>query len=119
MDTLSKIEAFKNRTKVFALAIIRFYQKLPKTNEANIIGKQLLRSSTSVAANYRAACRARSDAEFFSKISIVVEEADESLFWLELLQESGISNSESVHQLLKEAEELVKITNTIRHNRKK
>ncbi|SHN04409.1 four helix bundle protein [Cyclobacterium lianum] len=119
MDRINKIEAFKNRTKLFALAVIQLFQNLPKTEEARIIGKQLLRSATSVAANYRAACRARSDAEFFSKISIVVEEADESIFWLELLQESGIYNSESVDLLLKEAEELVKITNTIRHNRKK
>ncbi len=118
MNTLNKIEAFKNRTKLFALAIIQLLQELPKTDVARIIGKQLLRSGTSVAANYRAGCRARSDAEFFSKISIVVEEADESLFWLELLQESGILNTESVNLLLKEAEELVKITNTIRHNRK-
>lgn len=119
MNTINKIEVFKNRTKQFALAVIQFYQKMPKTEEAKVIGKQLLRSSTSVAANYRAACRARSDAEFFSKISIVVEEADESLFWLEILQESKIANLVNVQLLLKEAEELVKITNTIRNNKKK
>ena len=85
MNKIEQIEVLKQRTKDFALRIIRLFQALPKTDEARIIGKQLLRSTTSVASNYRAACRARSDAEFFSKISIVVEEADETLFWLELL----------------------------------
>lgn len=69
----------KERTKSFALRIIRLFQALPKSAESSIIGKQLLRSGTSVAANYRAACRARSNAEFFSKISIVIEETDETL----------------------------------------
>jgi len=70
-------EAFKQRLKLFALRAIKLYQALPKTGEAQIIGKQLLRSATSVAANYRASCRARSGKEFQSKLSIVVEEADE------------------------------------------
>lgn len=89
MNKLEKIEVFKKRTKEFALRIIKLYQHLPKNDEARIIGKQLLRSATPVAAYYRAACRARSDAEFFSKISIVVEEADESLFWLEIIFRIG------------------------------
>lgn len=103
---------------MLALNGIRLFQSLPHTDEARIIGKQLLRSITSVAANYRAACRARSDAEFFSKISIVVEEADETLFWLELLQEAEIINSEKLMMLLQEATEVLKIANSIRHNRK-
>ena len=119
MSSIERIEAFKKRTKLFALDIIRLFQSLPKTDEARILGKQLLRSATSIASNYRASCRARSEAEFFSKISIVVEEADEALFWLVLLLESGIADSENLSVLLKEAEEIVKITNTIRHNRKK
>ena len=92
---------------------------MPKTDEARIIGKQLLRSSTSVAANYRASCRSRSDAEFFSKISIVIEEADETLLWLEFLHEAEIISLERLQSLLNEYEEVVKIVNTIRHKRKK
>lgn len=118
MESIARIEALKNRTKTFALNTILLFQSLPKTEEARIIGRQLLRSSTSVAANYRATCRARSEAEFFSKISIVVEESDESLFWLEILQDSKIVSLDSIQKLKNEAEELVKIMNTIRHKRK-
>jgi len=99
---IDKIDAFKKRTKDLALRIIKLFQVLPKTDEARIIEKQLLRSATSVAANYRASCRARSDAEFFSKISIVVEEADETLFWLEMLFEAEIIPQEKLAALLKE-----------------
>ncbi|MBN1184187.1 MAG: four helix bundle protein [Bacteroidales bacterium] len=104
----------QDRTKRFVLEIIRFFQTLPKTDEARIIGKQLLRSSSSSGANYRAACRARSDAEFYSKICIVVEEIDESSFWLEVLTESKICVCELSKQLLKESEELVKIFSSSR-----
>jgi len=82
---------------------------LPQKDEARIIGKQLLRASTSVAANYRAACRARSRAEFYSKISIVVEEADEALFWLELLTEAQVFPEIKLQGLTNEAEQIVKI----------
>lgn len=119
MEAIEKIEAFKQRTKQLSLRIIKLFQALPKSDEARIIGKQLLRSATSVAANYRAACRGRSDAEFFSKISIVVEEADETLFWLEILEEAEIVSHEKLQSLLAEYEEVVKIVNTVRHNRKK
>ncbi len=119
MDKIEKIEAFKLRTKRLSLRAIKLFQALPKTDEARILGKQLLRSSTSVAANYRAACRARSEAEFFSKISIVVEEADETLFWLELLHEAEIMSFEKLQSLLTECEEVVKIVNTVRHNSRK
>ncbi|TXH59456.1 MAG: four helix bundle protein [Bacteroidia bacterium] len=108
MNKIEQIEVLKQRTKDFSLRIIRLFQALPKTDEARIIGKQLLRSSTSVAANYRAACRARSDAEFFSKISIVVEEADETLFWIELLMEAAIIEKHLIKSLLDESEQLVK-----------
>ncbi|HNR09543.1 MAG TPA: four helix bundle protein [Saprospiraceae bacterium] len=118
MSTLERINNFKQRTKNLALKTIKLYQSLPKRDETLIVGKQLLRSSTSVAANYRAACRARSGPEFFSKISIVVEEADETLFWLEILQESGISGGTDVNLLMNEYLEVLKIVNTIRHNRK-
>jgi four helix bundle protein len=97
------------RTKLFALEVIRFFQKLPKTDEAKIIGKQLLRSGTSVAANYRAACRSRSKQEFYSKVCIVVEESDETLFWLELIRDSEIQNNDKTKLLMKEAEELLYI----------
>jgi len=97
------------RTRLFALEVIRFFQRLPKTDEAKIIGKQLLRSGTSVAANYRAACRSRSKQEFYAKVCIVVEESDESLFWLELIRDSGIQNDDKTNLLMKEAEELLYI----------
>lgn len=99
---LSFIETLKNRTKKFVLTAIKFYQQLPKTEEARIIGRQFMRSSTSVGANYRAACRSRSKAEFFSKMSIVIEEADETAFWLEILIEADISNNNDANNLLKE-----------------
>lgn len=85
------------------------FQSLPKTDEARIIGKQVLRSGTSVAANYRAACRGRSKAEFIAKIGVVVEEADETILWLEMLVDSGIVKQEKMHPLLKEANELLAI----------
>src|SRR6201995_597286 len=92
-------EQFRNRTKKFVVDNIRFCRTLPKTDEARIIGKQLLRSSSSVGSNYRAACRARSQAEFHSKISIVVEEADESVFWMEILLEAEIIKQNEISGL--------------------
>jgi four helix bundle protein len=100
-------DQLKLRTKLFALKIIRFFQSLPKTDEAKIIGKQLLRSGTSTAANYRAVCRARSNQEFYAKICIVVEECDETLFWLEILTEASIVTTDKSFEVLKEAEELL------------
>ena len=110
-------EQFKNRTKQFALNIIKSFQKLPKTDEARTIGRQLLRSATSTAANYRAVCRARSDAEFFSKLSIVVEEADECVFWLEILLESEMVISSEISKaksLLMEANEILAVVSSSR-----
>jgi len=109
-----KAELFKQRTKAFALRIIRLVRSVPNTQEGRVIGQQLLRSGTSIAANYRAACRARSRAEFLSKISTVVEEADETVFWLELLADAGIVASSRLRDLKSEAEELVAIFNASR-----
>lgn len=102
------VTALKLRTKTFVLASIKLFQSLPKTEEARIVGKQFLRSSSSVGANYRAACRARSKAEFFAKLSITVEEADETQFWLEILLESGIVTKD-IRDLMREAGEIVAI----------
>lgn len=99
----------KDRTKQFALRVIRLYRALPRNEEARVIGKQLLRSGTSIGANYRAACRGRSKAEFVAKLGIVLEEADETVFWLELLQESDIMNVQSLAPLVQEARELTAI----------
>ena len=109
-------EQLKDRTKKFALRVIKVFQALPKTDEARMIGKQLLRSATSVAANYRAVCRARSKAEYFAKLSIVTEEADESLFWIEILIESGIISESMLAPLKKEATEILSIMATARKN---
>jgi len=105
----SKQEELRNRTKRFALRIIRLFRHLPRTPAAQVLGKQLLRSGTSVGANYRAAGRARSKAEFVSKMGIVVEEADKTVFWIECLMESGILKSELLTDLLAEANELLAI----------
>jgi len=102
-------EELKARTKAFALRIIALVDAIPRTQAGQIIGRQLLRSATSVGANYRAACRAQSRAEFAAKISMVVEGADETLYWLELLNESGLITSDRWAQFLREANELVAI----------
>jgi four helix bundle protein len=105
----SQPEQLRGRTKAFALRVIRLYRSLPYKTDAQVLGKQLLRSGTSVAANYRAVCRARSKAEFVAKIGVVVEEADEVVLWLELMTESGIISSAKTEELLKEANELTAI----------
>jgi len=106
----------KQRTKQFVLRIIKLCQSLPKTQGAQIIGNQLFRAGTSVGSNYRAACRARSNAEYYSKISIVIEEADETMFWLELLWESNIVKQELLQDLYNENEEILKIMVISRKN---
>jgi four helix bundle protein len=111
-------DKLQERTKKFSLQIIQFFQTLPKSSEAQIMGKQLLRSATSVMANYRAACRARSKAEFFAKLSIVVEEADETLLWLEMMQESKIIEAPSIDQLKQESRELLYIFSASRKTAK-
>ena len=102
-------EELKLRTKKFALRIIKLVQSLPKNLTADVIGKQLLRCGTSVGANYRAACRARSQADFISKITIVEEEADESCYWLELIEEAKLMKKELLADIMIEASELTAI----------
>lgn len=97
------------RTKKFSLEIIRLYKKLPKTTEAQIIGKQFFRSGTSVGANTRSAFRGRSNKEYKAKLGIVIEEADECIFWLELLIEAEIYSDDKVKVLIEEANELTSI----------
>jgi len=105
----NKTDELRQRSKKFALRVLRLFRALPRTTEARVIGSQLLRSATSVAANYRAACRARSRADFVSKIGVVVEEIDETVFWLEFLVEGGLVKQERMKELLAEANELLAI----------
>jgi four helix bundle protein len=107
-------EDLRKRTKEFALQIIKLYAKIPKSDETRIIGKQLLRSATSVAANFRAVSRSRSDKERFAKLSVVVEEADETHFWIELLEESGLVDSNLLVDAKEEALQLTKIFSSYR-----
>jgi four helix bundle protein len=100
----------RDRTKVFAVDVVRFVQSLPRRQPTDVLGRQLLRSGTSVAANYRAARRARSRREFLAKMGIVEEEADESSFWLELLADAGLAVSVEARRLRDEADQLVAIT---------
>ena len=102
-------EELKLRTKQFAIKIVKLVEDLPNTKAGNTIGNQIIRSGSSVAANYRSACRARSNADFISKITLVEEECDETLFWLELIVESGLLEKGRVQNLLKEADELTAI----------
>jgi four helix bundle protein len=115
----NKVKDLKERTKEFALAIIKLYKMLPKTGEGWVIGKQLLRCGTSVGSNYRAACRARSDREFYAKLCIIVEEADEVVFWLELIIESGILANRYVQKILEEANEILAIMASSRKTARK
>ena len=109
MNSLEKAEELKKRTKSFAIRIVNIFRSLPHSPDAQTLGKQLLRCGTSVAANYRAVCRARSQAEFIARMGIVIEDADESVFWLELLSETGVVRPARTQDLLKEANELVRI----------
>ncbi len=103
-------QEFKDRTKQIALRVIRLVESLPDTNTAQVIGKQLLRSATSVGANYRAACRGKSTADILHKLAIVEEEADESLYWLELLIESKIVSEKKLSILVNDINEIVAMT---------
>jgi four helix bundle protein len=105
--TANSTEAFQQRTKMRAIRVIRLFDGLPKTRSADVIGRQLLRSATSVGANYRAACRARSKAEFCAKLGIVEEEADESIYWLELLIDAKLVPAVRLQDLLRETNEIV------------
>jgi four helix bundle protein len=117
-DELGKPEDLKTRTKRFALQVIRLYSSLPKKTESQIIGKQLFRSGTSVGAHYREAVRSRSDAEFISKLEGGLQELEESIYWMELLVESGIIKVEKLEELMNEANELTAILVTCVKNTK-
>ena len=106
---VSYAEKLKKRTKDFAIRIVKLYRALPNTGEAKVIGNQFLRSGTAIAANYRASCRARSNAEFIAKIGVVVEEADETVFWLEMLVDCEIFPESKMKDLIQEGNELLAI----------
>ena len=116
-------EELKARTKAFAVRVVKMTEALPKTRAADIIARQVIRSATSVGANYRAACRGRSHREFTAKIGVVAEEADESLYWLEILVETGLMPAARLEDLIKEVDELTAIftaaSHTARQNRDK
>ena len=103
-------DELKARSKRFALAIIAKTQKLSHTLVAQVISRQLVSAATSTAANYRAACRGKSKADVIAKLALVEEEADESLYWLDLLAESGIITQEKLSSLAKETEEILAMT---------
>ncbi|MEZ4865024.1 MAG: four helix bundle protein [Caldilineaceae bacterium] len=109
---------FKRRTKQLALRVIRLVRALPVGVEGEVIGRQLLRAGTSIGANYRAADRAKSTADMINKLKIVEEEADETLYWLELIIEAGLMPEELLHDLMKETDEILAMTvasiNTLR-----
>src|ERR1700691_734175 len=104
-----KTEKLRKRTMQFALRVVRLFRSLPSSAEARVVGQQLLRSGTSVGANYRAVCKARSRADFVSKLGIVEEEADESVFWLEFLVESKMMPRKRMMNLIDEAKQLTAI----------
>jgi four helix bundle protein len=108
-EKVDRIADLKARTKQFALRVMKLVDALPRTIQGRAIARQIIRSATSVAANYRAACRARSRAEFIAKIGVVEEEADETCFWLELIIDSRLLTEARVRRLLSEAGELVAI----------
>jgi four helix bundle protein len=116
-------EDLKQRTKEFALRIIKLVEALPRGRTADVIGRQLLRSGISVGANYRAACRAKSNADFISKLGTVEEETDESIYWMELLIEAEIVESVKLEALMQEADEILAMTvasiNTARRKKNK
>jgi four helix bundle protein len=100
---IAEPEELRHRTKAFAIRCVKLYRSLPNSADAQVLGKQLLRAGTSVAANYRASCRARSRAEWIAKIGIVVEEADETMFWIEMLGDCGLVPAAKTHDLADEA----------------
>ena len=106
---MSKSQQLKDRTEAFAVAIVKLSRELPSSVESRRIGLQLIGSGTSIAANYRAACRARTRAEFIAKIGTVLEEADETAFWLDLLVKTGQTSATATDELRREANELTAI----------
>ncbi|HQO35343.1 MAG TPA: four helix bundle protein [bacterium] len=98
---------FKNRTGEFALRVIRLVEALPKGRTGDVLGRQLIRCGTSVGANYRSACRAKSKADFLAKMAIVEEECDEAIYWIELMVQAGLIDERRVSELMKEADEIL------------
>jgi len=103
-------KTFKMRTKKLAVAIIKQMDKLPTSRAADVIARQVIRSGTSIGANYRAACRAKSTADMINKMKIVEEEADETEYWIEILVEAGLVSNEQISELYKEADEILAMT---------
>ena len=101
---------FKERTKRLALEVIKLVETLPRNRTADVVGKQLLRAATSVGANYRAACRGKSSADVIAKLSIVEEEVDEAMYWMELLEETTLASRTQVARLIAEANEILAMT---------
>jgi four helix bundle protein len=110
---------FKERTKAFALAIINLYSSLPNTTKAQVLGKQLLRSGTSVGAHYREAQRAKSTADFVNKVEGALQELEETRYWLELLGEAGVAPQSRLRPLTSEADELIAVMVTMAKSAKK
>jgi len=108
-STVHRNTDLRSRTKAFAISIIKFYSSLKKSTEIQIIGKQMLRSGTSIGANYREACRSRSRAEFISKLGICIQEADETQYWLECMEEGCQHTEPILKSMWKECDELIRI----------
>ena len=109
---MTKNEELRDQAKQFAIRVIRLFRALSNASDAQVMGKQLLRCGTSVGANYRAVCRSRSKAEYIARLGIVAEEADESVFWLELIEETKALNPRQLQEILKEARALSAIFST-------
>ena len=109
MNNFEFSKKMKTRTKAFAVQIVKFYKSLPRVDEARVLGRQVLRLGTSIAANYRAVCRSKSQADFISKMGTVVEETDETLLWFELFEEAEVCAAEKVAKLKNESTELLQI----------
>ncbi len=113
------MQTIQERTRAFALQVVKVYSLLPKTTEAQVLGKQLLRSGTSVGAHYREGIRARSDQEFISKLQVGLQELEEAVYWLELIILSGIFEDNSAKEVMNEAKELIAILVTVTNKVKK
>ena len=103
-------KVFKDRTKQLAIAILRMVEEMPRSISADVLARQIVRSGTSIGANYRAACRAKSTADMINKLKIVEEESDESAYWLELMVEAGYLSQEKVSPIIKETNEILAMT---------
>ena len=119
MNKEKEMVDLKTRTREFALRVIRLYSAMPKSTVAQVIGKQLLRSGTSVGAQYREASRSRSNAEFISKLESSLQELDESMYWMELIVEADIFPAKRIDELINEANELIAVLTTCVKNTKK